>query len=252
MLAGPLMKTKNLSAWFLLIAGPIAVIASPLEDRKIETAARASYNYRAVLDDRVKVQANDGVVTLTGMVQDQDDKALAEDTVNNLPGVARVNNEIVVAPKYPEHSAAWMALKVRSRLLVKASVSAANTTVDAQDGVVTLGGTADTVAQKELTEVYALEIDGVKSVKNNMVVKAPVSTETIGEKIDDASITSQLKYELLSHKSTSALHTKVVTTDGDIKISGEASSVAERDLVTKLAHDVRGSKSVSNSMMVKS
>jgi hyperosmotically inducible periplasmic protein len=47
------------------------------------------------------------------------------------------------------------------------------------------------------------------------------------------------------------VHTKVVTTDGDIAISGEASSVAEKDLVTKLAHDVRGSKSVSNSMTVK-
>jgi osmotically-inducible protein OsmY len=61
--------------------------------------------------------------------------------------------------------------------------------------------------------------------------------ETIGEKIDDASITSQVKYALLSHKSTSALKTKVTTNDGVVVITGEAGSDAdaEKSLVTKLA-----------------
>jgi osmotically-inducible protein OsmY len=200
----------------------------------------------------VKVKASDGIVTLTGTVQDKDDKALAADTVENLPGVTKVKNEITVSSTYPEKSDAWMAFKIRSRLLVKANVSATATTVAVQDGVVTLTGTADNIAQKELTEVYAKEIDGVKSVKNDLVVKTdPASKETIGEKIDDASITSQLKYSLLSNKATSALKTKVTTNDGVVIITGEAASDAEKSLVTKMAEDVRGVKSVSNAMTVK-
>ena len=246
------MKTKNLSTLFVLIASPIALFASHETDRKIEEAAKASYNYRTVLEDHVKVKANDGLVTLTGTVQDKDDKELAADTVENLPGVTGVKNDIIVKSDFPERSDGWMALKIRSRLLVKANVSAATTTVAAKDGVVTLGGTADNAAQKELTEVYAKDIDGVKSVKNEILVKAaPVTTETMGEKIDDASITTQVKYALLSHKSTSALKTKVTTNDGVIAISGEAKSDAEKSLVTKLAQDVRGVKSVSNNMIVK-
>ena len=246
------MKTKNLSTLFVLIASPIALFASHETDRKIEEAAKASYNYRTVLEDHVKVKANDGLVTLTGTVQDKDDKELAADTVENLPGVTGVKNDIIVKSDFPERSDGWMALKIRSRLLVKANVSAATTTVSAKDGVVTLGGTADNAAQKELTEVYAKDIDGVKSVKNEILVKAaPVTTETMGEKIDDASITTQVKYALLSHKSTSALKTKVTTNDGVIAISGEAKSDAEKSLVTKLAQDVRGVKSVSNNMIVK-
>ena len=246
------MKTKNLSTLFVLIASPIALFASHETDRKIEEAAKASYNYRTVLEDHVKVKANDGLVTLTGTVQDKDEKELAADTVENLPGVTGVKNDIIVKSDFPERSDGWMALKIRSRLLVKANVSAATTTVAAKDGVVTLGGTADNAAQKELTEVYAKDIDGVKSVKNEILVKAaPVTTETMGEKIDDASITTQVKYALLSHKSTSALKTKVTTNDGVIAISGEAKSDAEKSLVTKLAQDVRGVKSVSNNMTVK-
>ena len=116
----------------------------------------------------------------------------------------------------------------------------------------TLSGTADSLAQKELTTAYAQDIDGVKSVTNNIVVTdKPAAIQTVGEKIDDASITSQVKYALLSHKSTSALKTKVTTNDGVITITGEASSDAEKSLVTKLAQDVRGVTKVNNSMTVK-
>jgi osmotically-inducible protein OsmY len=245
------MKIKNAALLLALIAGPVALLASSANDRKIEDAAKASYNYRTVLEDHVKVKANDGVVTLTGTVQDNDEKSLAADTVENLPGVTSVKNEIKVESKYPEHSDSWIAFKVRSTLLVKANVSATNTKVAVQDGVVTLSGTANNAAQKELTEVYAKDIDNVKSVKNDIVVVDSPPAQTIGEKIDDASITSQVKYTLLSHKATSALKTKVTTTDGVVTVTGVASSDAEKSLVSKLAQDVRGTLSVTNNMTVK-
>jgi len=249
------MKTKYLPALLVLIASPLALLASHATDRKIEEAAKASYNYRTVLEDNVKVKAQDGIVTLTGTVQDKSDKALAADTVENLPGVTSVKNDIVVASSYPEHSDKWMAVKIRSRLLVKANVSAATTKVEVVDGVATLTGTADNQAQKELTGVYAMDIDHVKSVKNEIVVNAATGAprkETMGDKIDDASITSQVKLALLSHKSTSALMTKVTTNDGIVTVSGVAANDAEKSLVSKLAGDVRGARSVTNNMTVKS
>lgn len=242
------MKNKNLSVLFALIAGPTALFAASATDQKIEEAAKASYNYRTVLEDHVKVESRDGVVTLTGTVQDKEDKALAADTVENLPGVVSVKNDIKVEPTYPEKSDGWMAIKIRTRLLMRGNVSATSTKVTVTDGVVFLAGTADTLAQKELTAIYAKEIDGVKSVKNEIVV---TNQPTLGEKIDDASITTQVKYALLTHKSTSALKTKIVTSDGVVLVTGEAASNDEKALVTKLATDVRGVNSVSNEMIVK-
>ena len=245
------MKLQNLTALLLLNAAPIALFASSETDRKIEDAAKASYNYRTVLEDHVKVKADDGVVTLTGTVHDADDKNLAADTVENLPGVVRVKNEIKIESAYPEHSDAWIAFKIRGKLLVKANVSATDTKVAVADGVVTLTGFAENLAQKELTEVYAKEVKWVKSVRNEIVVQAPAAGRTVGEKIDDASITSQVKYALLNHDGTSALKTKVTTNEGVIVITGEARSDAEKSLVTKLARDVRGVQSVDNRMTVK-
>lgn len=247
------MKLHRLSSLLILVAAPVALFATPETDRKIEDAAEASYNYRTVLDDHVKVKAHNGIVTLSGTVEDNDHRALAVDTVENLPGVVGVENDIVVKPSHPERSDSWIALKIRGRLLVKGNVSAASTQVAVKDGVVTLTGTADNDAQKELTASYAKDIEGVKSVKNEITLNAaPVAGSTMGEKIDDASITSQLKYALLTTKATSALRTKVTTVDGVVSITGEAANDAEKSLVTKLAEDVRGVSSVVNDMSVKS
>jgi hyperosmotically inducible protein len=247
------MKYKNLLVLSVLVASPAGLFATTNSDRKIDDAAKGSYNYHSVLADQVTATSNDGVVTLTGTVQDSDAKALAEDTVANMPGVVSVKNDVVVKSTYREHSDEWIAVKIRSRLLVKGHVSATSTKVAVLDGVVTLSGTADTLAQKELTEVYAKEIDWVKSVKNDIVVSdKPDADDTLGAKIDDASITTQVKYALLSHKATSAVATKVTTTDGAVMITGEASSTDEKALVTKLASDVRGTMSVTNNMTVKS
>jgi hyperosmotically inducible protein len=247
------MKYYNLIAALVLVATPAGLLASSESDHKIEDTAANSYNYRTVLDNEVRVSSIDGVVTLTGTVQDEHEKALAEDTVTNLPGVMSVKNDIDIKAKYPDHSDELIAVKVRSLLLVKGHVSAVTTTVSVTDGVVTLTGTADTVAQKELTGIYANEVEWVKSVKNNITVnEKPDTGDTMGDKIDDASITSQVKYALLSHKATSAVMTKVTTTDAVVAISGEAASSDEKALVTKLASDVRGVKSVTNDMTVKS
>jgi osmotically-inducible protein OsmY len=246
------MKTPTRIAFLLAATLPAALFASSSTDRKIEDAAKASYNYRTVLADEVKVKANDGVVTLTGTVQDKDDKALAEDTVENLPGVVSVDNQIEVKSDYPEHSDEWIAMKVRTELLVKANVSAVSTTVNVKDGVVMLTGTVQNRAQKDLTEAYANDIANVKAVKNDLVIKAPAPGDTtVGEDMDDASITSQVKFSLLSHRSTSALATKVITENAVVNISGVADSDAEKSLVTKLAQDTRGVKSVVNDMTVK-
>ncbi len=246
------MKIKTSAVLLLLAASPIALFASSDSDEKIEDAAKSSYTYHIVLEDSVKAKADNGIVTLTGTVSDKDDKALAADTVKNIHGVLSVKNEIVVKDAPAEHSDAWIALKIRGRLLVKANVSATSTDVAVKDGIVTLTGTADNIAQKELTAVYAAEIDWVKSVENKIVVVEAPAPTTIGEKIDDASITSQVKFALLGNKATSALKTKITTTDGVVLITGEAATEAEKTLAGKLAGNIRGVTSVDNRMTVKS
>jgi osmotically-inducible protein OsmY len=258
-----------------LVTGAILVNSAPAqassEDARIESSAKQSYTFKTYLNtDHIHVKSKDGIVTLTGSVADESHRTLAADTVANLPGVVSVNNELKVkgAPM-DEHSDAWLAFKVKSELLFHRNVSAADTKVDVHDGLVSLTGTAKSESQKELTTELTRDVEGVRNVNNEMTVVpsgAPVvesagaenrspnakSGETVGQTIDDASITAQVKAALLSHNSTSAVNTKVKTQDGVVMVSGVAKNAAEKDLVTKLVSDINGVRSVNNDMTVES
>jgi hyperosmotically inducible protein len=236
----------------ILITGT-SLRASDTDDR-IESSAAKSYVFKTYLkNDSVKTESKNGVVTLTGTVCDSSHKSLAQDTVENLPGVKRVDNELQITGTQPsEHSDAWLCTKVKSTLLFHRHVSATGTTVYVKDGIVTLQGEASSQAQKDLTTEYARDIEHVKGVKNEMTVaNTPAAPDsTMGEKIDDASITAEVKASLVAHRSTSALRTKVETADGVVTISGVAKNAAEKALVTKLVSDINGVTSVINNMTV--
>ena len=108
------------------------------------------------------------------------------------------------------------------------------------------------MAQKELTTEYAKDVDNVKEVKNEMTIaRIPAKPgETFGEKIDDASVTAEVKSTLMTHRATSAIKTKVETTNGEVTLSGIARNDAEKSLVTKLVADIDGVKSVINNMTI--
>ncbi len=72
----------------------------------------------------------------------------------------------------------------------------------------------------------------------------------MGDKIDDSSITAQVKTALLFHRSTSALKTSVTTKNGVVTLSGKAKNAAEKELVNKIVDDVKGVKSVKNRMTI--
>ena len=237
----------------LLLAGAPAQ-ASSKTDTRIESSARKSYVFKTYLKgDDIKIQSKDGVVTLTGSVQEESHKSLARETVAELPGVKKVDNQLEVkGESSAAHSDPWLGTKVKTTLLFHRNVNAVKTGVSVKNGVVTLRGDAASEAQKELTTEYAKDVEGVKDVKNEMTVLGATAKkhETVGEKIDDASITSQVKLTLLYHRSTSALSTKVKTKNGVVTVSGNAKNAAEKDLVTKFATDVHGVKIVKNRMTV--
>ena len=237
-----------------LLAISMPVHASKLDDR-IESSARNSYVFKTFLQaDDIKIQSVNGVVTLTGTVSGETHKFLAREAVANLAGVKSVDNRLEVKGEHPaENSDAWLMMKVKATLLFHQSVSGLKTEVTGvKDGIVTLRGEATSQAQKDLTSEYAKDVEGVKDVKNEMTVaKTSVKPgKTVGEKVDDASITAQVKMTLLSHRSTSALNTKVKTKDGVVTLRGKAKNAAEKELAAKFANDVKGVKKVNNQMTI--
>jgi hyperosmotically inducible protein len=250
--------TVNTSKILILVTAStllLGVLARASEtDDRIESSARKAYVFKHYLtDDSIKIECKNGAVTLTGTVAEESHVGLARDTVAGLPGVSSVDNQLTVKGESPaEHSDTWISMKVKSALLFHRNVSASGTSVYVKDGIVSLRGEASSMAQKELTTEYAKDVENVKRVRNDMTIaKTPAQPDdTMSEKIDDASITAEVKSSLLSHHSTSALKTKVETTDGVVTVGGIAKNAAEKSLVTKLVTDINGVSSVINNMTI--
>ena len=156
------------------ILAPAIMIAAmaPLQasdqDHRVENTIKNSYNFKTYLfRDDIAVHASAGVVTLTGMVLEESDRALAVETAADSAGVKRVINELRVKGDQPaEQSDGWITMKVKTALAYHKHVSATHTEVATVGGVVTLKGEVDTDAQKELTTEYAGDVQGVKQVDN--------------------------------------------------------------------------------------
>jgi len=242
-----------LAVMFGVVLTSVSVRASETDDR-IQSSAKDTYVFRTYLkDDSIKVMSNDGMVTLTGTVNDESQKGLAQETVASLPGVKNVDNQLVISGQQPpENSDGWLSMKVKGSLLFNRNVSAVNTEVYVTDGIVTLKGQADSQAQKDLTGEYAKDIDGIKGIDNQMTIAETPSKQdqTKDNKIDDASITAQVKMAFLTHHSTSAFKTGVETNNGIVTLSGNAINGAGKDMATKVASDINGVTNVVNNMTI--
>lgn len=262
------MKVKEMYRMFLipvvtaLLVATVPVLAAASEaDDSIESSAKSSYVFKNFLqNDDVTVKSMDGAVTLTGTVNEDTHKSLAQETVANLPGVKSVDNQLEVKGESAlENSDTWITTKVKTTLFFHRNVSGM-TEVNTKDGIVTLQGDATSQAQKDLTTELVKDVVGVVEVQNDMKVpEASMKTDEskisetmgdVGEAVDDASVTALAKMTLLYHRSTSALDTKVVTTNGQVTLEGKAGNAAEKDLATKYVQEVHGVKSVVNNMTV--
>lgn len=237
----------------VVVATSMPVIAAEMDDR-IESSFKQSFIYKKYLkDENIKISSREGAVILSGSVSGESDKLIAQNIAEALPDIKSVDNRIEVTENPPaEKSDIWISMKVKGALMYHRNVNAIKTEVSVKDGIVTLKGEADSQAQKELTTEYAKDIDGVKDVSNEMKIAATPKpeTQTMAEKIDDASVTAQVRMALLTHHSTRYVNTKIVTKDGEVTLTGIAKNDAEKSLFTKIVSDIQGVVSVKNQMTV--
>jgi osmotically-inducible protein OsmY len=237
-------------------AAEMPALSEAQSDEKIRMLFEKSYVYRVFLQESsIKTVVKAGVVTLTGSVSGQIRKDLVQATLVNIPGVVEVNNQLGIGNETEaeaKNADYWIGKKVTLTLLFHRNVNATRTVVEVKDGIVTLKGKADSKAQRDLTAEYAKDIEGVKSVKVEMTIADPEEKpeRTLGEKIDDASVTAQVRIALLSYASTRTVPAVIQTRNGEVTLTGIARNSAEISLIEKIVTEIQGVCCIKNQMTV--
>jgi len=74
---------------------------------------------------------------------------------------------------------------------------------------------------------------------------------TVGAKVDDVTLLTKIKADLLQSKNVDGLDVNVDVKDGKVTLSGTASTEAERTQAESIAKGASGVKSVDNKIVLK-
>lgn len=146
-----------------------------VSDAAITTKVKAALAADATTNPlRVDVDTNEGVVRLSGRVDEATNRRRAEEVARNVDGVRRVVNDIQVGEQSVSQTVddKFITTKIKSKLTVSGDVNPFNIDVDTVNGVVTLSGRVAKAEAKAEAERLARETEGVREVRNNITVGA--------------------------------------------------------------------------------
>ena len=141
--------------------------------RPDESIARAASNALewndAVPHDRVKVQVQNGLVTLSGEVDSWYQKNAAENAVRHLVGVVSVSNEITIKPE-SKHLDEDVKDNIESAFQRNAVLDARRITVETSGGKVILRGSVHSWLEREQVQWAAWAAPGVSEVESHITI----------------------------------------------------------------------------------
>ncbi len=174
------MKSRRLliTAFSLLIVGFLTGCSnSPTKSADISGDIRKSLDQASLSNVKVSQDRDMGVVTLTGDVPNDAEKARAESIAKSIAGTQVVSNQIAVRPEGAESDAK----KIDADLdkAIEKNLDAAliehklnkDVKYDVKNGVVTLKGDVISVSKRSQVEKIATTVPNVKQVVNELQVK---------------------------------------------------------------------------------
>jgi len=158
----------------LLVGGPVsaALTSHTLDDGDVRRALEGRLLYdELVSTDRIDVDVDQGIVTLSGTVHTPAERRRAVALARILKGVRSVVDRLEVkpAPRSDDH----MRRDVERALLLDPATESYELHAAAHNATVTLTGTVESWAQAQLALEVAENVKGVKNVESRVTVKYP-------------------------------------------------------------------------------
>jgi len=149
--------------------------------------------------------------------------------------------------------------QIGTAILLNRHLNPFEISVDVEGDTAILTGEVDESTDKELAERVALNAKGIERVDNRITMDGEAPRRARGgdndrdfdEAIEDASVTASVKSRLLWNDTTDGLDIGVDTMNGQVTLTGNATTQAEKDLATRLARRTDGVRSVVNKIEVK-
>lgn len=164
----------------------------------------------------------------------------------------------------PERSAmqkaadASITAKIKTAYIFNRHLNSFRINVDTDDGNVVLQGAVRSEIEKDLAAEIAKNVQGVKSVRNELkvgdaVISEPEETDrTFSQSVIDATTTASVKMALGLAREIKAGDVEVSTRWGVVTLEGTVPTKAAKEQAERTARETSGVKDVVNKIKVKS
>lgn len=158
-----------------------------------------------------------------------------------------------------ESSDLWSKASLTTTYTLNRHLNPFDIDTEVHKGVATLRGTVESQAERDLAEELALGVDGITKVNNQLKVDpniTPKSAKTNKDgsdrsfmrKVEDATLTSKVKSQLLWNSNTSGLDINVDTRNGIVTLNGKVDTDTEAQLAEQIARNTGDVLGVKNNL----
>jgi hyperosmotically inducible periplasmic protein len=141
-------------------------------------------------------------------------------------------------------SDSWLTSQTKTALFADERVKMTQISVETAKGVVHLRGKVDSAAAKSAAGDVAQEIEGVKSVKNDLQVVAPAARQAVDANDKDIAKAVETRFG----KDSQLKKVDVRTDAGVVTLTGQVATIGASAKASEMARGVPGVKSVKNEL----
>ncbi len=219
--------------------------SAPADDRPSDELLTLAVENELLSDEAIDCQGmdvtvSDGVVTLSGRVDNLRGRQRATKAAKFLRGVRSVINQMILLP--PQRKDGLLTLDVEQALTQNSATESYQIIAAVEGGVAHLGGTVDSHAERRLAEFVTAGVAGIVEIDNRIDVKPK-------EKRPDKELAADVRGLIAASARLEDTSVDVAVSDGNAVLNGVVATLAERDIIEELASvsgiqsvDVRGVK----------
>ncbi len=250
---------------FALTAGAVDRVPASVRDASITARIETMFLLNEHLSPfNINTTTKNGVVTLTGSVDDNVRRDLAVDLAQSVDGVSEVVNQVKVVRQSggtkPSRSFRQIvrdkttSASIRSRLLYHKELSGLSISVQTVSGNVTLSGVVVTEDEGKRVVQIAAGTRGVNKVTSNLVVRAKEKREplaNVGQQVSDEWVEKRVETALLMNRHINLRDLNVEVDDGLCILTGSVDTEVQQELAESIAKSIQGVGTVRNDIKVR-
>lgn len=260
-------KATLLAAGLLAVMSP--VFAEPLQDARLEGALQTALSLNKVLNPfRIKVEVDGAKARLSGEVENEVERQLAERVAQATRGIEQVDNQLQVNAELVDRPLelrayaqrledATLTAIVQARLLWSRATEKSFIEVESREGVVTLRGRVDRIEAKELAGVLAQGTEGVHLVNNLIGLDSAALAKARETPLDapsakqpsDVWIIDKIQASYRYSRNLDGLNIKVASEEGLVRLSGEVVSQEQKTIAQDIARQIVGVRGVDADLL---